>query len=652
MGDTARGVAKAQCTPASMRPRKPSGPPPPPPPPQPKSKTESQTQEQTPAPSQTLESQSINGAEASQPSYGSFETALKASLPEPKPATPVASPNSNGGTTTKRYPEATNSETDIAQDISDDNMPRKASASSAASARVSRTASAEKSRKTSRVRLRHKSSARATITLDQLLDALGPLALINHGHQSADAEAKGKATALLTYASSTMAASMLRDASSDELGRAWLTVRPLAFCHDHDVRILLLRFLRSMMLSLEHVSALFQNAADLAIVRAIERDHKKFKSERLMGFKIARQLCLCVCAASAQRPPVYLDSILRSVVAVSYARGDPCRKVALETLCLLSVGVPRQPYHHQVHSVDSIARCGGYRAITEAIVDPVIGASVARPLTLILVALCNAERTRALLQPNVLIAAILSPMTDGDSASKTASTRDHQLKRIGCSRIALATMLQTWAGLIMLSCLPHGLRSVVQMLVQPVPVIVRLEMLRAVSQVFVSLSSYQTAPDFERADAKVAARAVSARDPSASTSQGNLRHDTAWGAGPGSAGARDLAATGLGLNVHRSGSLLRQFFASLLLAFAHCGLIEALKELSRSSHTEIAHIATHLLGFFLRHTSTLFPSTIHQRVVALEDSVCAAAKVSAASDVAGDNASRAAAHQAAKSLGA
>ncbi len=202
---------------------------------------------------------------------------------------------------------------------------------------------------------------------------------------------------------------------------------------------------------------------------------------------------------------------------------------------------------------------------------------MADSLLLTILHLLNQKDTRMWLRPSLDLAALLAPFTSSDGALD--GEEDRRVRR-RLSRHAIVTMMRTWTGLFILQSDPQGLRSLVQMLVQPVSFELRKDVLDTILEVFNTVNPLRAASFGSAHFMGRGSRGESDEDKEDEETHGGYYGAEPymaefWGVGPGAAGSKELAAGGFhaervpGRHAHMH-TLLDNYLVMVLLAFVQC----------------------------------------------------------------------------------
>jgi len=417
-------------------------------------------------------------------------------------------------------------------------------------------------------------------------------------------------------------ATLEKDAYAGDLQEAVCAARLCAGSSETKMRCAAFRLARLVAATPEGVSVLNSKRFHLMTVRSLERE-PRFLEERVLALKLVRKMAV---VAGQQLP----RTLLRSLVAIANHRDDQLKEAAIDSLREISMIDTR-----------AVAECGGMDALVRAVLDPSME-NLANSVLLTILFLLNDSATRIWFRPSLDIAALLAPFT-----SPQVESDDAQAVRKACRR-AIVTMMRTWTGLLVLSSDPHGLRSLVQTLVQPVSVELRRDVLETVLEIFNTINPLR-APSFGSAQHHVVAppgdgaAPVVADDASTDSGVGGSYGAEPymagyWGVGPGAAGSKELAAGGFhaervpGRHAHMH-TLLDNYLVMVLLAFVQCGLVEALVELSVTAGPPMARMATQLLSFVSRFSTRLLPGAVSRRLLSQRKLVTSAVDAARAGEV-------------------
>ncbi|OQS07508.1 hypothetical protein THRCLA_00484 [Thraustotheca clavata] len=316
---------------------------------------------------------------------------------------------------------------------------------------------------------------------------------------------------------------------------------------DTSIRTAALRVLRYSMINSSSIANALLLGIQLFISRCMERD-SKLVGERIQALKAARRLM----EIDGTQVPT---CICRSIIAIANHKEDNLRRVALETLRELAIA-----------NVKVVIQCNGFKTLVDSILDPTCQ-DLADSLILTLLYLVNEPANRDYIHSFIDAQVLLAPFTDTDAPSGT-----ERRQRWTASRNAIVMMMRSWTGILLLTSNPQGLRSLVQLLVQPVGEDVQKAVLATICEIFYKSSSLD----------KSGGEIVIQNDSANSEDKGMV--------------------SAAGYN-----NLLDNYMSMILLAFIHCGLIDALITLGTSNNRSLAEPAMELLSDLLRISSRLLP---------------------------------------------
>lgn len=164
-----------------------------------------------------------------------------------------------------------------------------------------------------------------------------------------------------------------------------------------------------------------------------------FVLERMQALKLIR--CIMQCT-----PSVFPLAFARSLVAVSESNKENIRRVCLETLRELCVLNPRLAVESQA-----------FETLLETVFDPSMFDLIDSIVNTILFMLTN-PLSRCVLRPHLHLRALIAPFTDIDADEKA------QLPRLKAAKVALAAILRTWTGAVLLASDDLGLPTLIRML--------------------------------------------------------------------------------------------------------------------------------------------------------------------------------------------
>jgi hypothetical protein len=332
--------------------------------------------------------------------------------------------------------------------------------------------------------------------------------------------------------------------------------------------------------------------------------------ERVQALKLIR-------AITVINPAGLSRCILKSVISVAGNVSDPLRCACLETIRELAV-----------KSTADVSQSGGLVVLVAAAVDHRI-AHMADALLTTLAFLLNHPDKRSFLRPALDLSMLLASFTD----TRGAYNDDCALKWTA-SRRALVTLMRTWAGMFSICTDTHGLRALVQMLVQPVSGKLRMAILQTFLEILLSVDPATASRDassfgglFHAMDATTSPKSREAKNDSSNSNddspEGGHLSSSFWGVGPGAAGAFELSRAGFQDeridNVQSSThSLLDNFISVVLVAFVYCGLLQALVQLSLASdEQELSNAAMHFLSYVLRKIARYLPENLYRQTLSI-----------------------------------
>eukprot|EP00743_Colponemidia_sp_Colp-15_P007761 GILK01008403.1.p1 GENE.GILK01008403.1~~GILK01008403.1.p1 ORF type:complete len:1354 (+),score=260.34 GILK01008403.1:95-4156(+) len=347
------------------------------------------------------------------------------------------------------------------------------------------------------------------------------------------------------------------------------SLRLLLVDKDKNIRAATLRALRYLMTS-DYELRLFTRAQlPLFICRSLERD-PRYVWERMQALKLIRRWL-------EVNPKEVPRNFVQSLVAITEHAEDNFRRVCLETLRELTV-----------RNTQLVALSGGIHVLVDAILDPSCQ-DVAESLLLTLLFILNEPSTRQFVRPQLEIERILSCFTDVDTP---ASSSDKQ-QRWAAGRNAIVAMMRSWTGIVCLASDQHGLRTLVEMLGQPVTVEARKAVFETLFEIF-RIATPGNGPSSSSS-------ALSSSVPPSLRSRGVKNDSIRW---------------------H---NLLHNYMVMILQAFIHCNLIETLITLGLSGNGEIASLATRMLREIMALSADLLPNSPNLRLHAVPALVNAAA---------------------------
>jgi len=305
----------------------------------------------------------------------------------------------------------------------------------------------------------------------------------------------------------------------------------------------------------------FSRIEQETLLKRVEQETLK----RIEGMKVLRRIM-----------DVNVDCIhpylARSIICIASTEADPLRGIALEIVRMISY-----------LNFPVLAKCGGIRAIVQGITSH---QEMSKALCVTLLFLLENESTRQYFR--ILdITPILSPFTE-----------ENEKKWDVCQQ-AFVLLLKSWTGLFFFASDKLGLQSLVQVLVQPVSLGLRIKVLETITLIFRSVGG---SAEMQEDDGMI------------SGDEGFVASTP--GMGPHGIGASELLKMSEP-SEHMPGSnghdVLSSFLASLLLAFAECGLVDALTEVVTRENPPFAQDAAHLLAFIKRCAMRLLPESLLAR---------------------------------------
>eukprot|EP00516_Mucochytrium_quahogii_P006077 CAMPEP_0203753544 /NCGR_PEP_ID=MMETSP0098-20131031/7298_1 /ASSEMBLY_ACC=CAM_ASM_000208 /TAXON_ID=96639 /ORGANISM=" , Strain NY0313808BC1" /LENGTH=1723 /DNA_ID=CAMNT_0050644191 /DNA_START=914 /DNA_END=6081 /DNA_ORIENTATION=- len=371
-------------------------------------------------------------------------------------------------------------------------------------------------------------------------------------------------------------------------------VRPLLTATDTLVRASCFRLIRHFLLEIEAMDAFLYLRIHIFVTRSLECEQRHVL-ERMEALKLCRRIMTLECSMLPR-------GIVRSLVAIANHSEDPFRNVVLETLRQLAI-----------RDITVVAQCGGIRSMVNAIIDPSLP-EMSKTLVLCLTHLLGQEETRKYVRPSLDLNTILSPLTDAERADTAEGKR-----RWKSCQNALILFLKSWTGLMVFASDPMGLRSLVEMLVQPVSLELRTMILQTIFLIFLHISPYNiTVPKpVKRKNMKQTnGRSRQSGKGPVVVQPPEVEY---WGIGPNAVGARALTAFGYSSEYFpvaqtQPHTAMNQFLATALLAFAHCGLVDALLEIVVTENPPLSETAAQLLGVLMRLSEALFSESRHWRL--------------------------------------
>jgi len=382
-------------------------------------------------------------------------------------------------------------------------------------------------------------------------------------------------------------------------------IRPLVMAEDSLVRTVAFRVMRHSILEREALDAMLDLRIHLFIVRSLDCE-ESHELERMEALKLVRKML-------EMDYSMIPRGVVRSLVAIAMHPDDGLRGVVLETLRQLAM-----------QDTLMVAECQGIRAIVQAIVDPKMKA-MAPALTLSLLHLLGNEKSRKAIRMSFDISPILSPLTDSQVERSSAELD-------ACSD-AIILFLKTWTGLYALTTDPNGLRSLIEILVQPVNLQLRQKVMEMIFTAFLHLCPFDVFTTTNGGSFMNSNRGYSDDDEDEdedeeSTTFDGLEvglgmHDPPvvkfWGLGPNAASAKHLSELGFSSEHFprfrtQPHAVMCQFLVMTLLAFTGRGLVEALVEVIVKDDPPLSKLAAHLLAFLMRLSERLLPESRHWKL--------------------------------------
>ncbi|KDO20660.1 hypothetical protein SPRG_13413 [Saprolegnia parasitica CBS 223.65] len=327
--------------------------------------------------------------------------------------------------------------------------------------------------------------------------------------------------------------------------------------NDTSIRTAALRVLRYSMINSSSIANALMLGVQLFVSRSMERD-AKLVGERIQALKVARRLLEI---DGTQMP----SCLCRSIVAIANHKEDNLRRVALESLRELAIV-----------NVQVVIQCNGFKTLVDSILDPTCQ-DLADALLLTLLYLVNEPANRDYIHSFIDAQVLLAPFTDTDAPAGT-----ERRQRWSASRNAIVMMMRSWTGILLLTSNPQGLKSLIQLLVQPVGDDVQKAVLATICEIFYKPTSLD----------KSGNEVVTPNEPIPIEDK--------------------AAASTTGYN-----NLLDNYMTMVLLSFLHCGVIDALITLGTSLNRSLAEPALELLSDFLRISARLLPDQHCTNLLAL-----------------------------------
>ncbi|OQR91495.1 hypothetical protein ACHHYP_04658 [Achlya hypogyna] len=324
--------------------------------------------------------------------------------------------------------------------------------------------------------------------------------------------------------------------------------------NDTSIRTAALRVLRYSMINSSSIANALTLGIQLFVSRSMERD-AKLVGERIQALKVARRLMEI---DGTQMP----TCVCRSIVAIANHKEDNLRRVALESLRELAIV-----------NVHVVIQCNGFKTLVDSILDPTCQ-DLADSLILTLLYLVNEPANRDFIHSFIDAQVLLAPFTDTDAPAGT-----ERRQRWTASRNAIVMMMRSWTGILLVTSNPQGLKSLVQLLVQPVGDDVQKAVLATICEIFYKPTSLD----------KTGSEVATPNEP--------IPID-------------DKATSGYN-------NLLDNYMTMVLLAFVHVGLVDALITLGTASNRSLAEPAMGLLADLLRISARLLPDQHCTNLLAL-----------------------------------
>lgn len=372
-------------------------------------------------------------------------------------------------------------------------------------------------------------------------------------------------------------------------------IRPLVATDDTLVRTSGFRLLRHLMLEQESIGEFNSLRVHLFVVRTLDVEHRHVL-ERMEALKLCRRIMELKCSLLPR-------GIVRSLVAIANNPEDTFRRVALETLRQMAL-----------RCTAMVAQCDGIRVIVQAIVDPEMR-EMAQSLTLTLLHLLSHGPSRQYIRPSLDVAALLSPLTNADSAGK----KDCRASWKAC-QAAIILFMKTWTGMQLMISDPHGIRSLCEILVQPVSLELREMVLETISLIILHLCPY----DITVSKADPSLRKLNEIEVSAEPQRVSY-----WGLGPNAQSARELTMFGVSSEYFprfqtEPHAVMNQFLAIALMGITARGLVDALVEIVAKENPPFSRTAAQLLGILSRLSERLLPESRHWKLFNMADLVAKA----------------------------
>eukprot|EP00004_Rigifila_ramosa_P013527 TRINITY_DN3004_c0_g1_i1.p1 TRINITY_DN3004_c0_g1~~TRINITY_DN3004_c0_g1_i1.p1 ORF type:complete len:1085 (-),score=258.97 TRINITY_DN3004_c0_g1_i1:103-3207(-) len=330
------------------------------------------------------------------------------------------------------------------------------------------------------------------------------------------------------------------------------------------IRSSALRTLRYLCKDKSFITTLVSIHVDYCVVRSLERD-KVHDPERLQALKLIRKIMEVDCNVMPR-------SLVQSLVAVAENPEDNFKRVCLETLCEITIRNPAL-----------VALTNGLRTIFASVLEPV-GQEIMDSLVLTILYVLNDENTRSYVRKDLELEVILSPFTDPFVQEGT-----ERETRLGAARSAVVSMMRSWSGILCMSADEYGLHTLVHALSLP-----SKETKKAVLTTLYEIFRLSPQSGGKKGQQPGRVSTMPATKVSEELESLNLP--------PRSAGRHNL---------------LSNYLAALVVAFVHCGLIEALVELGKGPDKYLSSRSTTLLGEILYLANTLLPPAVCARMQTL-----------------------------------
>ncbi|XP_013398176.1 rapamycin-insensitive companion of mTOR isoform X2 [Lingula anatina] len=356
-----------------------------------------------------------------------------------------------------------------------------------------------------------------------------------------------------------------------------LTCLRLGLLHEaKEVRAACLRALRYLIHDKETLDAMLKLHIDYLVARSLDicLDNQ---IERVHALRLIRKMV----QISAERFPPSLVSVMLSICNDGAQEHDETQRACLATISELAILNPRL-----------VSDCGGISTILRNVLDCHHLPRVNESLLATVLYLLNHPRTRHYIKTDIDLEQILAPFTDchfryGTECSDQSSS-DERDKRFEASKMAIATIMRSWPGLIRL-CNPDGsgLQSLIGVLYLPKKKI-RLGILDILFDVF-----QLTVPAWTECFVD----ALLSVDPSEMRDSWKLTEGF-------------VAKEGRAVLQHTSKirtNLVECHMAVILSALISAGVLEAIVEVITTSERKISVRATILLGELLHLANTLLP---------------------------------------------